>query len=232
MMEGTSANRAPTDREPGWHPDRINPNLQRYWDGAAWTATRRWVAGQWVDDAAAPAAPTAAPPRPIPGYQQAPAPSYASAAPTRARPAASVSPGLGGLMFCSLLLILGSFTPWLTISLGPSSASVAGTDSAISQLIGVNGWITFSAGILLFILVCMVVISAEPLFRSVALVVALAAAGFAVFDLVRILQKISEAASTSSRIGLTTDNHIGWGLIVVVIGGIGVLLFALSERNA
>jgi hypothetical protein len=136
-------------------------------------------------------------------------------------------------MLCSLLLILGSFTPWITVSFAGHSTSAAGTDSGISALIGVNGWITFSAGILLFILVCMVVVSAEPLFRSVALVVALAAAGFAVYDLVRILQKISEAASSSSSgigLALQTDNLVGWGLIVTVIGGVGALICAVSER--
>jgi hypothetical protein len=146
-----------------------------------------------------------------------------------------VSAGLGGLMICSLLLILGSFTPWMTIGFGNTTTSVAGTDSAISDLIGVNGWITFSAGILLFILVCMLVISAEPLFRSVALVVALAAAGFAVYDLVRMIQKIMRASSASSSgVGAVfrTDNHVGWGLIVAVVGGVGALVFALSERNA
>ena len=37
--------------------------------------------------------------------------------------------GVAGLMFCSLLLILGSFTPWLTIGFGNTTTSVAGTDS-------------------------------------------------------------------------------------------------------
>ncbi len=233
MMEGPGSSRTPTDKDPGWYPDRINPNLQKYWDGEAWTASRRWVAGQWLDAAAAPAAPTSGPPGPIPGYSLAPAPAYGSTTP-RAAPRASVTAGVAGLMFCSLLLILGSFTPWLTIGFGNTTTSVAGTDSSISDLIGVNGWITFSAGIVLFILVCMLVISAEPLFRSVALVVALAAAGFAVYDLVRIIQKISQAASSSSSglgAAFRTDNHVGWGLIVAVVGGVGALVCAVGERN-
>lgn len=239
MTEGPGWSPMPPEKEPGWHPDRINPNLQRYWDGESWTATRRWVAGRWVDESTAPAsiAPAAATSMSsaaMPTSQYFPTPTRTSASATRARPSTTVSAGLGGLFVFSVLLILGSFTPWITISVLGQSTSVAGTDSAISALIGVNGWITFSAGILLFVLVCMIVISGEPFFRSVALVIALAAAGFAVYDLVRILQKISQAASAdASRIGVTlkADNQIGWGLIVVAIGGVGALLCAFSERN-
>ena len=156
-----------------------------------------------------------------------------------ARPASrptTVSAALGGLFVCSFLLILGSFTPWISVSIdGHGFASVAGTDSGVSQLIGVNGWITFSAGILLFILGCMIVVSGDAFFRSVALLVALAAAGFAVYDLVRILQKISQAASaaSSSAFGraLQTDNRVGWGLIVVAVGGVGALICVLGHPS-
>ncbi len=233
-MEGPGSRRMPTEKEPGWHPDRINPNLQRYWNGSQWTASRRWVGGQWVDDAAGPATPTVAPAAPVPGYRHAAAPAHRSTTP-RAAPRGTVTAGLAGLMICSLLLILGSFTPWLTIGFGNTTTSIAGTDSAISDLIGVNGWVTFAAGIALFILVCMMVMSAEPLFRRVARVVALAAAGFAVYDLARIIQKIAQAASASTNgIGAAfrTDNHVGWGLIVVAVGGVGALVCALGKRNA
>jgi hypothetical protein len=38
-----------TIKEPGWYPDRINPNVQNYWDGHGWSAQRRWEAGRWSD---------------------------------------------------------------------------------------------------------------------------------------------------------------------------------------
>ena len=234
MTESPRSSPTPPEKEPGWHPDRINPNLQRYWDGESWTATRRWVAGQWVDESTAPAAATSMPSGAMPTSQYVPVLTCTYTSTTQARPSTTVSAGLAGLLVSSVLLILGSFTPWVTFSLFGQSTSVAGTDSAISTLIGVNGWITFSAGILLFVLVCMIIISGEPFLRSVALVIALVAAGFAIYDLVRILQKISQAASAdASRIGLTlkADNQIGWGLIIVAIGAVGALLCAFSERN-
>ncbi len=238
-MEDTSSNRMPAEREPGWHPDRMNPNLQKYWDGSEWTATRRWVSGQWVDESPAAPEPSSVPPSTNPGLQQvrAPAHPYASTTPPTARSSTTVTGTSAGLLVCCVLLILGSFTPWITVSFANQSLSAAGTDSSISDLIGINGWITFSAGILLFVLVCMMVVSGEPLFRTLALVIALVTAGVAIYDLVRILQKISQASSPSVNgipvSGLRPDNSIGWGLIVVVIGAIGALICAVGEsRNA
>jgi hypothetical protein len=42
MMEGPSSSRAPTDKDPGWYPDRLNPNLQKYWNGAHCPQRRAW----------------------------------------------------------------------------------------------------------------------------------------------------------------------------------------------
>jgi hypothetical protein len=36
-------------RQPGWFPDQQDMTVQRYWDGSAWTRTRRWDNDQWVD---------------------------------------------------------------------------------------------------------------------------------------------------------------------------------------
>ena len=237
MAETSGASRAARDKVAGWEPDHVNPNLQRYWDGSAWTATRRWVAGQWIDESApvahASTSSSGAAPTNQNQYVRLPPPASASAVHTRH--AAAVRPAVGGLLICSILLILGAFTPWLTISLAGHSTSVGGTDPGISQLIGVNGWITFSAGILLFVLACMIVVSREPLFQSVALLVALGTAGFAIYDLVRMLQKISQASSASSNplnAALQTKNYVGWGLIVTVVGACGALLFASLRSDA
>jgi uncharacterized protein DUF2510 len=265
-------------RDPGWYPDRMNPNVQKYWDGNGWTAQRRWVAGQWQPDLLQGAAAAATVPgrNPAPPSLQAPPPSPAGApavqgvppgAPMPPRPdggfsytagyaggvapfsprahlpaaprtavpgrtTTSVSGSHVGLLVCSILLILGSFTPWVTVSLGSFSASAAGTDSSISSLIGVNGWITFSGGILLFILVCMAVINPEPIFRSAALIISLIVAGFAVYDLVRIVQKISQSAHPAFNNApisqLQVNASVGWGLIVAVIGGLGALVCAVG----
>jgi hypothetical protein len=36
-------------QNPGWYPDQQNMQIQRYWDGSAWTATRHWDGSAWVD---------------------------------------------------------------------------------------------------------------------------------------------------------------------------------------
>jgi hypothetical protein len=137
-------------------------------------------------------------------------------------------------MVSSVMLILGSFTPWITVSVASLSASINGTDTGISDLIGVNGWITFSAGILLFVLVCMVAVSDEPLFRTAAVVIALVAAGFAVYDLVRVVQKISNTPALPSAVPVShlASTNVGWGLIVVVIGAAGALVCSVSEARS
>lgn len=227
-------------QEPGWYPDRMAPNLQKYWDGTGWIAQRRWIGGKWVNEAP-PGAPAAAGAVPgagtnYPGYAGRPSVSTAQG---RLQTSATVSLGTIGLMLSSVVLIVGSFTPWLTVSLVGFSYSASGTDSPISSLIGVNGWITFVCGLLLFILACLSVINTEPLFRTAAVVIAVVAAGFAIYDLIRIVQKISQVAPATESIagravsGLSPDITVGWGLIVAVIGAIGALLCAISgARNA
>jgi hypothetical protein len=37
------------DRRVDWHPDRIKPNVQRYWNGTEWSAQRQWVGGRWEE---------------------------------------------------------------------------------------------------------------------------------------------------------------------------------------
>jgi hypothetical protein len=34
---------------PGWYPDQQDMNVQRYWDGSAWTSARHWAGTEWVD---------------------------------------------------------------------------------------------------------------------------------------------------------------------------------------
>ena len=138
---------------------------------------------------------------------------------------------------CSFLLILGSFTPWISVSIdGHGFASVAGTDSGVSQLIGVNGWITFSAGILLFILGCMIVVSGDAFFRSERhswwhwrppdLPSTTSSASCR-----RSLRRPPPPALLRSDAALQTDNRVGWGLIVVAVGGVGALISALGTRH-
>ncbi len=236
MTDSFTQGRGPDDNAPGWYPDRIAPNLQKYWDGNAWIAQRRWVGGKWVSEPPPGMAPDAsAAVSAADGYRGfAAGPAVA----TTSRPvnAPTVSFGAIGLLVSCVMVIVGSFTPWVTVSIASLSVSANGTDSGISDAIGVNGWIIFAGALLLFILVCLSTINPAPLFRSLILILALVVTGFAVYDLVRILQKISQAQHPSFNgaaiKALSANASVAWRLIVVVIGAVGTLLFAFIEYRS
>jgi uncharacterized membrane protein len=231
-MEGSGSNRPTGDRDLGWEPDRLNPNLQRYWDGSDWTAARRWVSGQWIDEALLPS-------RPPSMLENAGSTVQASASRTvkKERPTAVVTAGFAGLFICGVLLILGSVTPWVTVSFANQSTSANGTDITISHSFLINGWFTLPLGILVLLLTFVGVTSGEPFFRAMLLVVSLAAAGCAIYALVRILQAISQSSTPTFNgipinVPVQPGASVGWGLIVLLVGAVGALLCALSEARA
>lgn len=248
-----------TDKAPDWCPDRINPNLQRYWDGQAWSAQRRWVAGQWVEDqiGASPPPPGAAPGAPVgpaPNFPPsgpsvamgppsfAPPNQYMAAGSYGARPYATMTPpvtglpgSLVGVLVCSVMLIIGSLTPWITVTLaGHSVGSANGIDTSISDLISINGWLVFAGGAVLFVLVILTAMTRERSIRGVSLVIALAAGGVAIYEAVRVIQKIS-SFHPSSSLGLPTtplvsvSADVGWGLIITIVGAVGAILTAILD---
>ena len=234
-MEGSGSNRAPSDRVPGWVPDRLNPNLQRYWDGSDWTAARRWVSNQWVDESLLPT-------RPPSMLENADSAVRASASGTakRERQTVTVTAGFGGLFICGVLLILGSVTPWVTVSLANQSMSVQGIDITISHSFLVNGWFTLPIGILLLLLTFLGVTSGEPFIRVMLVLLSLAAAAVAVYAVVRILQAIAQSSAPMVngvpikpiKLPVQPNASVGWGLIVLLIGAVGAVLCALMEAKA
>jgi hypothetical protein len=140
-------------------------------------------------------------------------------------------------MVSALLLVIGSLAPWVSVSAEGRTLMTNGTDSGISSLIGVNGWVTFAAGLLLFFLVGIIALTRAQVFRLTALVVSLVAGGFATYDVVRIVQKISNItpATTGLPSSLTSllDVTVAWGLIVMAIGAFGAVVFSILDlRNA
>jgi hypothetical protein len=139
-----------------------------------------------------------------------------------------------GVLVCSVIIIIGSLTPWVSISLaGHAFGSANGTDSSISDLIGINGWLTFAAGLILFLLVGFTAFTGERVFRLSTLGLALVTAGLAIYCLVRILQKISNVPTPlSSHIpngSFGIDVSVAYGLIILLIGALGAVLFAFAD---
>ncbi|HXA75292.1 MAG TPA: DUF2510 domain-containing protein [Acidimicrobiales bacterium] len=244
VTDSFTQGRGPDDTAPGWYPDRVSPNLQKYWDGTAWIAQRRWIGGKWMSEPPPGVTPDpsgiAAASGTAHGYAAGP---YASTSRLNTGSRSVTTPTLTGSaigLFCfSVLLIVGSFTPWVTVSIASFSASASGTDGSISDLIGVNGWITFAGALLLLILFVLMAVNPEPLYRTLTLIIGVVVAGFAVYDLVRIAQKISQASSVAPTFnasplrGLQPDINVGWGLIVLVIAALGALVCAVVQaRNS
>lgn len=236
-----SRGQRPGDTAPGWYPDRVAPNVQRYWDGSTWIAQRRWINAQWVNEAlpdTVGAAGVAGGQATAAGYgAQPPADSPAPHPPSRPVTTASVTPAALGVIVCSVLLIVGSFTTWITVSIAGLSTSASGTNGGISDLIGTNGWVTFAGALMLLGFACLKAVNPQPLFRTLTLVIAVVVAGFAVFDLVRIVQKVSAAPSFAPFLsgtplqGLRPDVNVGWGLIVLVVAALGALGCAIAEAR-
>jgi hypothetical protein len=251
MAESTPVSGA--TKEAGWYPDRANPNVQNYWDGQAWSAQRLWESGTWVDVELGPATgevPVAEPsddagplpPAPRPAAQPGANP-YQNLPPHLSTPGTSgagnpvvntVTLGMLGVLVCSVIIIIGSLTPWVSISLaGHAFGSANGTDSSISDLIGINGWLTFAAGLILFLLVGFTAFSGQRVFRLSTLGLAVVTAGLAIYCLVRILQKISNVPTPlNSHIpngSFGIDVSVAYGLIILLIGALGAVLFAFAD---
>ena len=85
--------------------------------------------------------------------------------------------------------------------------SFNGIDPGISTLIGVNGWVTFIGGILLVIFACFEMTSEELQLAIFTAIIAAVTAVFAIYDMFRIVQKISQVPASAGaerqrRLGL------------------------------
>lgn len=133
---------------------------------------------------------------------------------------------LGGLA-----TMVGSALPWVTAAFLGHQATVAGTDHALTSTIGVNGWETFGGGAALLALGGLMIVSGERALRWLALLLALATAGFAAYDIVRIIEKIDDAHNrAAAQLGplaahLAGHVWVGYGLVTVVVAA-GVTLLA------
>jgi hypothetical protein len=222
-LEGSEA----TPKAPGWYPDRASPNDQSYWDGQNWTARRRWNSGKgWLvaGDAPSEAIHDSSPPSAAPRLSANP---YVSMAPRRST-ATGFTFNLGVLLLlvCGIALMYGSVGSWVHLSgsIGVTDfrVSLNGIDPGISTLISVNGWVTFIGGTLIVIFACFEMTSEELQLGILTTLIAAVTAVFAIYDMFRIVQKISQVPASVSP-----DVSVGWGLICVLSAAVLATLIAL-----
>jgi hypothetical protein len=217
-------------KAPGWYPTRANPSDQTYWDGENWTARRRWTTGKgWVEAGEVPAgaASVAAPPpaRPrLSGNPYAPVSTFAKPTAT----GVTFSLGVFVLLVCGIALMYGSVGSWVHVSgnfgVANFHASINGTDPGISTLIGVDGWVTFIGGVLLVVFACFAMTSEELQIAIFTAIIAAATSVFAIYDMFRIVQKISQVPASAGA-----NVSVGWGLICVLSAAVLAMLIAIVK---
>jgi len=130
------------------------------------------------------------------------------------------------LLVCGIALMYGSVGPWVhlsgSIGVADLRVSLNGIDPGISTLISVNGWVTFIGGILLVVFACFEMTSEELQLGILTTVIAAVTAIFAIYDMFRIVQKISQVPA-----GLSAEVSVGWGLICVLSAAVLATLIAL-----
>ena len=211
-------------KDPGWYPSGVNPNEQAHWDGQTWTAKRRWTVTGWVEEGAPAAAAASgagpATPRLSANPYSPPAYSKPKTAP------ATVSVGLLLIMASAITLMYGSVGSWirLTGSVGIVGlhVNVNGTDPGISHLIGVNGWVTFIAGIVLLVFAGLSLTNDDTLLAVLTALIAGVTLVFAIYDMVRVVQKIQQVTTSAG-----SSISVGWGLIAVLSAAVLTMLVSL-----
>ena len=127
------------------------------------------------------------------------------------------------LWICGIALMYGSVGEWVhvagTVGIAKFHLSINGTDPAISTLISVNGWVTFIGGILLIIFACFEMTSDELTLSVFTTVVSALITVFAIYDMFRIVQKISNVTTVAG-----SNISVGWGLICVLSAAVFALI--------
>lgn len=213
-------------KEPGWYPAGNNPNEQAYWDGQHWSRSRHWSVNGWVEEGGGTRTTLVASagdvsPRPS-------ANPYSQTAPTRPRSApASFSLGIVLLMASGITLMYGSVGSWVKVtgSVGGATvfhASINGIDPGISTLIGLNGYVTFIGGIVLLTFAGLAMTNDDALLAILTALVSAAILVFAVYDMFRIVQKLSQVTTPAG-----SSVSVGWGLIAVLSAAVLAMVVAL-----
>jgi hypothetical protein len=129
-------------------------------------------------------------------------------------------------MVAGVALMYGSVGTWVhvvaTVGVANFHVSINGLDQQVSTLIGVNGYVTFIGGIVLLVLGGLAMGSEESLLVTLTTIVSLAVLIVAIYDMFRIVQKISQVPASVSP-----DVSVGWGLICVLSAAVLAMLIAI-----
>jgi hypothetical protein len=213
-------------KDPGWYPAGNNPNEQAYWDGQHWSRTRHWSVSGWVEEGGGARTTRGRGAAAIPPRSS--AHPYSPAASTKPRSApATVSLGVLLLMVSGITLMYGSVGSWVKVtgSVGGAAvfhASINGIDPAISTLIGVNGYVTFIGGIVLLVFAGLAMTNGDGLLAILTAIISAAILVFAVYDMFRIVQKLSQVTTSAG-----SSESVGWGLIAVLSAAVLAMVIAL-----
>jgi hypothetical protein len=228
-------------KEPGWYPVRTNPNEQTYWDGHAWTGRRRWSAGTGWTEVGADSRVTSAAPSVVPGPRLSANPYAPHSTPTTsvARPAPGVTLGLLLLILSALAMMVGSVATWISSSSSVGESSVlggisgvgqtlstasSGVDAGISSLIGINGYITLIAAVVVLVFAGMMAVSDDHSVRLIGCLFAFVSLGLSIFAVVRLVQKINDAHPSHG-----VSVNVGWGVILLLAASVVATLITLFE---
>jgi hypothetical protein len=146
------------------------------------------------------------------------------------------------IVLSSLILVGGGVTmlastlPWITATILRHTASVDGTDQAITKAITTNGWVTLGGGAALVVLGALMIVAGERVLRWLTILVGMGTTGFAVYDLVRIVQKTDQANAQVSKLGslafkLGVHSGVGYGLIILVAAASATLILAMFDAG-
>jgi hypothetical protein len=121
----------------------------------------------------------------------------------------------------------GSVGSWVKVtgSVGGAAvfhASINGIDPGISTLIGVNGYVTFIGGIVLLVFAGLAVTNDDGLLAILTAIISAAILVFAVYDMFRIVQKLSQVTTSAG-----SSESVGWGLVAVLSAAVLAMVIAL-----
>ena len=142
------------------------------------------------------------------------------------------------LLLTGVLLIIGSVTPWVSVSLFGHTVIIDGTDRAISNATTINGWITVALGIVMILVSSLMMTSSQTVLQLLALSVSAIALCFATYFVARVVQELSRADAAAARSSLVgrsvpVHEHIAWGLILLLVAAVvGVIGSGVDFRES